>query len=273
MDTHRQPKFRVARPGKTGATADTQGAANVRRAVVMHTAGHRDPPRPNGPAFERVALLVHEVSCEKTTKEVDRDEIALAGVAIVGELRGSGQRAELVGKARKGHAIDAGKFSKGTTERYKSPRVLVELPFGAAALPWPRTFSALLLLVEKDEGAIGAAVDQIVEKVDDELVRATKAAAATAGSAIASSVLAGTALGSAVPLVGNAIGAAAGAAVGAALGAIQRSRKDDVFPPEHVRIELAAPPAKGGDLAGSRRVVRFAGHNGRYKVVCSWRVV
>ena len=91
---------------------------------------------------------------------------------------------------------------------------------------------------------------------------------------VATSVVAGSALGSAIPIpgVGTAVGAAAGAAVGAASKAIKKSRKDDVFEPKKVQLELDRFPSAGGQIPGSKEKVRFRDFQGHYVVTYSWSI-
>lgn len=230
----------------------------------------REPSTSKAYRFTKVNLRIHEIDCVKTTKEIDRDEIKLAAIKVEGELKNSGGKRKLAAKAEKGIVLDAGKFKKGDTRRYNPPRTVVTYAAGDQDLDWPRCYYATLLMIEEDEGTIGAIVNSAVKAVEDQVAKEVSKAAAT----VATSVLAGSALGSAIPIpgVGTAIGAAAGAAVGAASKAIKKSRQDDVFDPKSIHMELDRFPSAGGEIQGSKKKVSFKDFQGHYVVTYSWSV-
>jgi hypothetical protein len=224
------------------------------------------------PVFTKVQLRIHKLSCETTTKEVDQDEIVLAAIQAEGEVVERSHKKELRARARKGDILALGKFKKGEDRSYSDPKVVAEFALGARDLDWPRSFVAMLLLVEKDEGEIGAVVNAAVKAVEDDVTAALSKAAVGAASGVAAGLLAGSAAGSVVPIVGTAIGAAVGAAAAGALSAIKNSRRDDVFPPEVVDLSLKSGPRTAGEIDGSRGVARFKAFKGSYKLVYSWSV-
>ncbi len=240
------------------------------RARISAGGGTATVPRAssNAPRFSMVNLRVHEIRCVKTTKEIDRDEIILSAIKTEGKVVGSGNRKKLAAKAEKGKLLDAGKFKKGDVRRYRRPRVLASFKAGSSRSGWPRYYYATLLMIEKDEGAIGTVVNAAVKAVEKE----AKAAVTTASSAVATAAMAGLAAGSSVPLVGTAIGAAAGAAVGMAASAIKKSRQDDVFPPKAIHLRLPKFPRKAGLVASSKKTVVLKGFKGTYRVTYSWAV-
>jgi len=239
--------------------------------VVTTSSGSGDTAA-RTPTFTKVQLRVHEVTCVKTTKEIDRDEIVLAAIQAEGEVVEKAQKKELRAKARKGDVLDVGKFKKGESQKYSKPKVVAEFELGAKELDFPRNFFGMLLMIEKDEGDIGAVVNAAVKAVEKDVTAAITKAATTTVTGLAGGLAAGGAAGSVVPIVGTAIGAAAGAAATAAMNAIKKSRKDDVFPPEVVDLALRSYPKEAGEVAGSKGVANFKAFNGHYKVVYSWSV-
>lgn len=235
----------------------------IRGAIVRHTAQSTNIPHH---AF--VDLLVHSIKCVKSTKEVDRDEIALAAIKIEGAIEESGNKRKLAAKAESGELLRAGKF-KGDEDRHYNPaRRAARFAFGATDQGWPRRYQALFILIEKDEGALGTIVAEAVRSVEKQAKDTIAKAATAAATAAFTGVAAGAAAGSVVPLVGTAIGAAAGAAAGAAMAEIKKARHDDVFEPHGVNLELASASPDASKLG--RREVVFRGFKGVYKVTYSW---
>lgn len=224
-------------------------------------------------AFTSVKLRLHQIECVKTTKEVDRDEIVLAAVMAEGELQNS---KKLVAKAKKGAVIDAGKFKKGEKNRFGQPRTLAEFRIGKKEIEWPRHYAATLILIEKDEGAIGSIVNSAVRSIQVELTAALSTSAAAAGASAAGALMAaagaGAAAGSVVPLVGTAVGAAVATATTLALNGIKKARADDVFEPKSEILKLNSAPAQAGEINGSKKQIAFKGFNGIYRVTVSWAV-
>lgn len=224
------------------------------------------------PAFKSARLMIDRVIADATTKEIDRDEIVLASVEAVGEVTGSGPKAKVSAKARRGGTIDAGQFKKGDVRDFNPARVIAELPLGPRQGDWPRRTRATLLMVEKDEGDIGTIVAAVVDAIDKDLSRQIGSAAAGLAATVATAALAGGAAGSVVPLLGTAVGTAVAAATTAAFGAISQARKDDLFPPETVDLTLAAYPQRPGKVDGSGGTARFQAKGGSYRVTYWWEI-
>lgn len=225
-----------------------------------------------GRNFHYLTLNLHSVKCVKTTREVDRDEIVLAAIRTEGALKGTGNRKKLVAKAAAGERVQCGKFRKDDVRRFGDGHPLCRFEIGDAALDWPRYYQAILLLIEKDEGAIGTIVNAAARSVEDDMTAALNDAASGAAMTAISAAAGGASLGTAVPLVGTAIGAAVGAGAKLAIDGIKRSRKDDVFPPAQMNHRLNRAPARPGAIEGSREKIVFRGFNGIYRVTCSWSV-
>ncbi len=217
-------------------------------------------------------LRVNEIRCVSTTREIDKDEIVIAAVKVEGALGGTKERRKLAARAERGEQVPAGKFAKGDKQTYPKTRVLASYDAGGRIGPDPRFFLGALILIEKDEGEIGAVINSTVSSVEKQVTNAVSAAAVTATSAALVGISSGAALGTVVPFVGTAIGAAAGAAVGLALGEIKAAHADDVFPLKMVELQLDHFPGEPGEIAGSRQTVTFKGFKGHYEVTISWAV-
>jgi hypothetical protein len=226
------------------------------------------------PDFDRVQLRIHEIECVKTTREIDRDEITIAAIKVEGSLQTSGGKKKLKARAEKGVMLDGGKFKKGDTREFNNPRTVLSFAAGDSDAGWSRYYYATLLMIEKDQGALGDAVNSAIKSVEDEVTRAVEKAAGAAATAVVSGLAAGAAAGSAipVPLIGTAVGAAAGTAVGLVCGQIKKARQDDVFDPREIHLRLDRFPDEAGQIAGSRDKAVFKGFQGHYVVTYSWAV-
>lgn len=257
MTTRTKTITRARRPDSARGT----GAVRKESSSSKHT-----------PDFAQVQLRIHEIECIKTTKEIDRDEMKLAAIKVEGALENSGGKKKLAARAEKGDILDAGKFKKGDTRKYRHPRSVLSFAAGDEDAGWPRYYQATLVLIEEDEGKLGAVINSAVKSVEKEVTVEIEKAAGAAATAIASGLAAGAAAGSAipVPLIGTAVGAAAGTAVGLISAEIKKSRQDDVFNPKSIQLRLERFPSKGGELAGSKDKAVFKGFQGHYVVTYSW---
>jgi len=228
--------------------------------------------RPKALRYSFVELRIHAIKCLKSTKEVDQDEITLAAIKVEGSVQATGSKKQLTAKAERGDLLNAGKFKAHEHRNYESPRVVARFAPGGPDAGWPRHYHATLLMIERDQAAIGTIVNAAVKSVEKEAKAAVSKAATAAATAALSSITAGAVAGSAVPLIGTAIGAAAGAAVGLAAKEIKQARKDDVFDPVNVQLSLPGFPPTAGEIPGSRKPARFVGFKGAYAVTYSWAV-
>ena len=245
----------------------TNGATRAVRKTITRAA-------PSGavraqPALTTLQLRIHKVVCEKTTRELLRkDDMSVAGIVAYGEVGGSQSRRKVSARARKGKTVALGKFGKNDVRSFSTPKVVAEHALGPTSADWPREYPAWLVLVEKDEGAVGKVVSTAVDIVDEKVVSLVAGAAST----IAAGVAAGSALGTVCPGIGTAIGAGAGALTAAAMDALRKARHDEVFRLKSVVGKLAACPDTAGQLPGTRKTLTFRDHGGIYKVTLSWAV-
>ena len=228
---------------------------------------------PPAPRFSSVELRIHSIDCVKTTREIDRDEIALAAIKVEHAVQGTGNARQLAAKAEAGGLISAGKFKDGEVRRFSPARVATRFTAGSPDAGWPRTYEAILLMIELDEGTAGKVVASAVRSVEKQAKAEITKLVGTAAGVVVGAVAAGAAAGSVVPLVGTAIGTAVGAAAGLAMAEIKRAHKDDVFEPVELRCSLPSFPQAAGELAGSRRTARLNGFKGTYVVHYSWAIV
>lgn len=271
---------------KRAAKRAADGPGRPRGAGAIRQDDERPGPRGTGavksekpdktvrdqPSYSSVILRVHEIRCIDTTKEIDKDEMVLAAVKVEGTLGGSQGRRRLSARAQRGEQLSVGKFTKGHKQTYPKSRPLATYDAGGKIGSDPRFYLGALVLIEEDEGNIGAVINSTVNAVEQQVTSAISTAAGTAAGAALAGVASGAAVGSTVPIVGTAIGAVVGAAVGVALGEIKAAHADDVFPLKRVELELPRFPDEPGEIAGSRQTISFKGFKGHYDVTISWAV-
>jgi len=225
----------------------------------------------DAPRYEKVYLRIHRVECVKTTKEIDRDEITVGVIKTVGVITEKRGRKLVRAAGKAGKSVNAGKFKKGTTRRFRPAKVVASFPYGGRNRDWPRHYPASIVLIERDKGSVSKVINTAINAIDEEAVTLATGLATTAATGLATSVAAGAAAGSVVPLVGTAVGAGVGAAVTVGLNAIKRSRAHDVIGFKRADCNLRRAPSKGGQV-GDRKTLVFVGQKGRYKVTYSWEV-
>ncbi len=252
--------------------AKIQKARAVRSRVQDNKPTRTSPPPAlqDHLSYESINLRINEIRCVTTTKEISQDNIVAAAVKAQSALESKGGKMKLAARAEAGDSHDLGKFKKGERKKYPKTRVVARFSPGMAKQEWPRYYVAALLLIEQDEGAIGAVVNSAVKSVEKQVAGAIRTAASAAATTTLSAVAAGAAAGSAIPIVGTALGAAAGVAVKLAFSEIKKARADDVFDPEHVELRLEKFPAEPGEIEGTRKTATFRGFKGVYKVTYSW---
>lgn len=156
-----------------------------------------------------------------------------------------------------------GGFDDGNTKTFSPPLEVTKaaFPLGGSA-PWPRLYSATLLLAEKDEGGLGTAIDKIWNLVGAKVKAAIAAAVAAAVSA--------TVLGS---VVAAAVAYAVSYVIERFVQWVIDRFKDDIFAPAFLRVKVPSPSAtwNGSKKSPVGRAV-FSGHGGQYSVEYYWHI-
>lgn len=233
----------------------------------------RQPQERKDLAYSRVVLELRSVECVDTTKEIDKDEMVLVGIASNAIRRANGKAGTKTDVRAK---IALGKFKKGTKRTFDDPKTIASFVYGGAQADWPRTYPAALLLVELDENKIGTLAAKVADAIDEELAEKLGEAAATAAATLAAgaagAIGAGAAAGSVIPVIGTAVGAAVAGGVVASVSAIKKAKLDDAFPPKAVPLELRHAPAAAGEVPDTRQKHVLSAHGGTYEVVTVWSV-
>jgi hypothetical protein len=87
---HRKTKTAVRRTGVAGRKSSSG-------TKVSSTAG---------PRFRNVNLRIHKVTCVKTTKEIDKDEIVVTAIKTVGKVENKHGKKRVAGKSYKGKSTE-----------------------------------------------------------------------------------------------------------------------------------------------------------------------
>lgn len=222
----------------------------------------RMPIPPGGitiPKPTTLELRLHKVTCVDETGwdgpgEWGSDEIDFAATTI-------DENADVEKVPR----VRIASFGKdGAVKQYAPPMRALTFDLREGGDAWPKSYYAVLVLAEKDEGDFPGWLNSVVEGLRGEVAQYL----ITAG---------GAAVGTFGGPVGTALGAVIGEAVNYCLDKVVDYLKswwgDDIFPPLTVSVDIPGPNATwGGKPDSPEEVAVFSGHNGRYDVTYDWRV-
>jgi hypothetical protein len=154
-------------------------------------------------------------------------------------------------------------FEDGVTLSFQPPRVLKA--FALQGNNFPRTYSVMFAVAEKDNGGFAQFLADLYKAVKTELNALFVAIGASIGGA------AGSAIGG--PL-GTLIGVLAGAIVGAVIAWIVNTAKDDMFEPQMTAVEIddSNPTFANGSRQSQVQTLHFHGHGGHYRAALDWFV-
>lgn len=233
------------------------------------------------PAGRRIAFKIDSIRCiDKQEPFFFEDEILTGGLG----LDTSSARITKVPQFRLRSKRAGGTFRSGTSRNFKPDVRFVE--FAMKPGPYPRVFSANVLLFEKDGEGIAAILQALWEAVGEEL---TTIVASVAGGlagiavgAVVGSTELGAAVGSAVPGLGTLVGALAGVVAGLVLGAIivaiiEVFRDDVLGDLDEPIITFAALESitsrfAGGALRGETEMLEFRNRDARYQLRGYWEI-
>lgn len=228
--------------------------------------GGTPPPAPNFLRF-----YVHEIACDDDTRELDKDEITLAGVQLDGDAPSTSSYptdATLLTF----DPYDAGTFKTGDRKPYSPPRRLCSFPLDAST-GYPHYFSANLVLAEIDNGGLADFIEELYAAIAVNVAAIITAAGVAIGAAIASGAAAGSLLGSIGGPIGTVIGVVVGLIVGALVGALAASLRDEIFSPFPAECFLLDPYGGfNGQSSTPVETTTFTGFGGSYDVTYSWRL-
>lgn len=137
---------------------------------------------------------------------------------------------------------------------------------------WPKLFSAIITIAEKDSEGFGKFLSDLWDVVDVAVDGALAAAGDKSGAAIGAAIG-----GTAGTIIAGAIGAAVGALaiwiVSVIAGYIIQLFRDDIFMPQILQLKFASPPP--WDFANTMLppwggVKAFTGFDGTYFLYYHW---
>lgn len=191
--------------------------------------------------YTEMALKLHEVRCNASTSEIDRDEIALGGTIVApgGSVMDIG-------------TMELGKFKTGDIVSY-APRQLAVIPL--QELGAEQTCSITVLFAELDGGTeFTEFVHEVLVAIEDEVDDALRTLGALIGAAI----------GGPIGMLGGLVLAEIAIRVYDLLIALF-SNEDEIFEPETITVECSRSSGIGGQPTTGEKKLRFTEH-GEYVV-------
>lgn len=206
-----------------------------------------------GPTAKKLNFRIHEVKCNDETgspywdENFGMDEIDMGATTI-----------DAVGTTGTVPPFRVAKFNDGTVKKYAKPKVLETFDL-TKGRDWPKGYTVLLSLAEKDKGG---GFPDFINKIEE----AAKAKLAA---------LLGAWIGSSGGPVGALIGLAVGYVVGEIFDWLEGFLADDIFDPIVIVLNrhYAAEPLPGGAAESAKMAVIFSGHSGKYTVVYDWQLM
>lgn len=209
---------------------------------------------------DAMQFRIHQVKCVDETgnnwlAELGSDEISVSGVVY----DATGKKTEL-----REHRL--GNYDDGTTRNFSNPLEILPsaLDLRAGGNQWPKEYTVILALIEKDSGGAYKILKKLWDKIDGKVIEMVSAAT---GLAV------GTAIGTAaIPGLGSLIGMAAGYAIGISINWLIEAFQDDVFVPLTTTIKVPSInhlwPGNRSDSPNRQMV--FKGHNAEYVLTYDW---
>lgn len=241
------------------------GAFAAKKLVAIDLAAARllaaaNPDVVAGAKYKKLGLFLNSVKCLEETSELSAsDEIAMGGTAT--DPNGTTHKI--------GQFMVSDDFDAGETKSYSGRGKLLHEWAIVKSNDWPHVYTAVLVMAEKDEGGFGNFLQELWEKIGDEV---KKAIAGAVGGAI------GAALGSFFGPLGAGLGAAVGWLVGLLVEWIMSWFADDLIAMKTIQLGLGAATKSYYDWAGltanpaHQFTMNFNGDGGRYRVKCSLSV-
>jgi hypothetical protein len=242
----------------TSATAVEEQAAAVAPAALRLSPGRLGTPYAAWPApagrpgrrLDVLRLRVHSVRClDETSPEfLSDDDIYLTGTTV-----------DENGDVATVAAFKVGDFDDGDVKSYDPPHRFYGFRLTEGRDAWPKTYTAVVVLYEKDFGDVGGFMDKLVRKV--------RARAASAVAAAAPDLPGGAA--------GEAGAAVSAWVVGKLADWVRDWLGDDHFAPATlaVRVRSLDDRFPNGRTDSQNQTTRFRGHGGEYELVYDWLLV
>ncbi|KRA35802.1 hypothetical protein ASD68_05320 [Rhodanobacter sp. Root627] len=149
-----------------------------------------------------------------------------------------------------------------------NPYVLLEFDLHRTG-DWPRSYTATLLIVEKDNQDLANSFSELYEKIGGKIKEAVVSEATTVGAMVGTAIYPG--IGTAV---GAAIGALAGFGYDAIMPLIREGLGNDVFTPKSITLDIPGPRLiQNLPDVDQPKVVRIEELGAKYDIHYDWHFV
>lgn len=214
---------------------------------------------------DKLSLWIRKIKCEDETNPEwwGDDEIALAGVSTDedGDVKPIGER------------FIGGGFKDGREKDYPSWQYhFFSMREGKH---WPKKYGVTLILAEKDNGGLSSFLNNLWQRVRDQ-VKAAIEAALTAAGGVVGGIFGSSELGAAI---GKAIGKAVAWIIDKVVDWLIKLFQDDIFKPFTAWCTVPSfgarwnyPNGTWGNPWSPINTVRFHGFGGRYRLDYQWHI-
>lgn len=200
-------------------------------------------------------LRVREIVCVAETGALgergeEEEEIAVGGVAI-----------DEFGNVVKGAEIGLGSFRDKRRRVLDPPRVFSMFDVAGGGERWPKFYSALITLVDKNNGGLPGFLSDLFKQVKGWLTEVLGAAV-------------GPVAGSVVPALVSVVAALVGSLIDELCGWVVDLCEDDVHPARNIGVRLLSRQhvfANGTQTCGVK-VATILGHHAKYRVFYDWHL-
>ena len=161
--------------------------------------GNSTPGTP--PPFTKLELRVHEVICDDDTNEINKDEVAIAGVDYAAPTDDNPDPNVPI-QVRKFPQFDVGDFKTGDRRAYNPPNEVTS--FSLSNYSFPHQFGVNLVLAEVDQGGLSQFIEDLYVAIQVSITAIVTAVGVAIGASIGAGIAAGTLGGSVAGPVGRA---------------------------------------------------------------------
>jgi hypothetical protein len=192
---------------------------------------------------KELALRIHQVVCRDETSEIGKDEIHLGGTSV--------------DETMETHTVSSFKvasFHTGGVKKFSPPRRFTFFNVREGGARFPKAYTAVLILVEKDMGDLAGFLDKLADEVRDQLKKELLKAGAQEGP------------------IGVLVALALGIVLDKVFEFLKGLWGDEIFTPQTLPISLSSATHRfrGGKLSSEPRTLTYRGHGGKYEVVYDW---
>ncbi len=196
-------------------------------------------------ANKELALRIHRVTCRDETSELGKDEIHLGGTSV-----------DETADTKTVSSFKVASFNTGDVKTFSPPRRFTFFNVTEGGAKFPKSYSVVVILVEKDMGDLAEFLDKLADKVRDQLKKELLKAGANKGP------------------IGVIVALALGFVLDKVFDFLKGLWGDEIFAPRTVSISLPSATHRfpGGKLDSPERTLTYSGHGGRYEVVYDWQL-